>query len=56
MIRTGFEIREGSRMIEERIRRAEQQEARARRLALLRKNLYVAIKQVDAEIKAGRAA
>lgn len=38
-------------MIGERIRRAEQYDARARRLALLRKNLYVAIKQVENEMR-----
>lgn len=49
-MKTGYEIREGSRMIAERIERA-RVEACRRRLALLRHNMYVAIKSIEDEMK-----
>lgn len=52
---TGYRIREGSRILAERFAATERERidhARQLRLAVIRKNLWVAVKALDAEIKA----
>lgn len=48
--RTGFEIREGSRMIAERIERA-RIETLEQKLKVVRSGLVVLVKQIDDELK-----
>ncbi len=45
---TGYNLREGSKILAERF----EEDRRKRRLAVIRKNLYVAVKAIDEEIKA----
>lgn len=49
--RTGYEIREGSRMIAERIARAQPNPLEAK-LRIVRSGLVVLVKHIDSEIRA----